>query len=41
MDSKDTELDQVVHTHRASYQSGWPRGFALVWAGGGGYLTNG
>ena len=34
MNSNVTELDQVVHTHRESCESGWPRGFALVWGGG-------
>ena len=27
VDGKGTELEQVVHTHRTSYRSGWPEGF--------------
>ena len=27
MNSNGTELEQVIHTHRTSCRSGWPRGF--------------
>ena len=27
VNAKGTELEQVVHTHRTSYRSGWPGGF--------------
>ena len=27
VNGKGTELEQVVHTHRTSYRSGWPGGF--------------
>ena len=27
VNGKGTELEQVVHTHRTSYRSGWPEGF--------------
>ena len=28
MNSNNTEMEQVIHTHRTSSRSGWPRGFA-------------